>query len=73
MSDAKQDTKVGCCICGTMNDLRMFAHRGVTGLIVGWIFLCPDHIGETIGATVWLSKSGEGVAIEMISQGTVGP
>lgn len=41
------DFRAACWICGTRNNLEMFAHRNETGQMVGWLFVCVKCAAQT--------------------------
>jgi hypothetical protein len=43
------DFAVACWVCGCTTRLEMYAHRGLAGRIVGWLFACgkcAPHVAD---------------------------
>lgn len=40
------DCHAACFVCGITNDLQMVAHRNPNGHMVGWIFVCDQHLDD---------------------------
>lgn len=57
------DVYTVCCIqCHTIESLQMVAHRAPAGLLVGWVFVCPECVGDIYGCNITLITSDEEIA-----------
>jgi len=40
---------MACYGCGTTEGLQMIAHRDNANQMVGWLFVCPEHVDNVVG------------------------